>query len=84
MLSSLTPKSRTFLVRHDFIIISRMIVRRVPISFGATRTLSLSAASLRDFKEGRKIVHGRHQLPYWQDRDRKQVSKTVLDSSQFG
>lgn len=50
-----------------------MIVQRLPISVGSVRTLTLSQAGLRDFKEGRKIVHGRHQLPYWQDRDRKQV-----------
>ena len=50
-----------------------MIVRKLPVSVGSVRTLTLSQASLRDFKEGRKIIHGRHQLPYWQDRDRKQV-----------
>ena len=50
-----------------------MIVQRLPVSVGSVRTLTLSQAALRDFKEGRKIIHGRHQLPYWQDRDRKQV-----------
>merc|ERR1712189_47842 len=63
----------------DFDCLTDEMIRRLAFTLQPIRKISSTPKCPRDFREGFSIVHGRHMLPYWQDKNNKQVKIHVTN-----